>query len=55
MHERAALLGGQLSVDSATGGPTRVTAVLPLASPVATAPAGPADHVGRRRRAGLLR
>lgn len=32
MRERARLLGGELSVSSARGGPTRVTAVLPLAS-----------------------
>jgi signal transduction histidine kinase len=30
MRERAQLLGGQLSLTSAEGGPTRVTAVLPL-------------------------
>jgi signal transduction histidine kinase len=30
MRERALLLGGQLSVTSADGGPTRVTAVLPI-------------------------
>ncbi len=30
MRERAQLLGGQLSLNSAQGGPTRVTAVLPL-------------------------
>jgi len=30
MRERAQLLGGQLSLTSAAGGPTRVTAVLPL-------------------------
>jgi signal transduction histidine kinase len=29
-HERASLLGGRLSLSSAEGGPTRVTAVLPL-------------------------
>ena len=33
MRDRTALLGGQLSVDSAPGGGTRVTAGLPLNPP----------------------
>ena len=44
MHERAALLGGTLTIDTAPGKGTRVTAVVPLSR--ATATAGSDGHQG---------
>ena len=44
MRERAALLGGHLSVESTAGAGTRVIAELPLQGPVTEKTGGPNGH-----------